>query len=244
MGLREAIDNFTGSSELAGRERIPWDEADLVGGAMCQHILAVSLDEVVAVLHRHDRKYPSGRLDVFHRDLAQSGVADDAFIEKLTHRAELFVARHLRIDAMKLPEIDMLNAESFETALGLSDEIGGTSVGRPLVRPWTRESGFSRDQQSFIGMKRLANQFLRHIGAVAVGSVDKIDADLRQSAQCGKRRGAIPGWPPDTLARDPHGAVAEPVDREVSNPELAGSARVDRCRGLCLGAHGYDFCVM
>src|SRR6185436_12386335 len=110
MGLRDAIDNSTRSRELARRERKPWDEADLVGGAICQHVLAVALDEVVAVLHRHDGKYPTSRLDVRHRDLAQSGVTDDAVIEKLTHGAELFVAGHLGIDAMKLPEIDSFDA--------------------------------------------------------------------------------------------------------------------------------------
>ena len=51
----------------------------------------------------------------------------------------LFVARHARVDPMKLPESDLLDAELPETALGLRNQIGGASVGRPLVRPRARK---------------------------------------------------------------------------------------------------------
>jgi hypothetical protein len=37
----------------------------------------------------------------------------------LTHGAELFVARYLRIDSVELPEIDLLDTELLETAFGL-----------------------------------------------------------------------------------------------------------------------------
>ena len=86
-------------------------------------------DQVVAVLHRRYRKYPAGGLDVGHRDLAQPRMADDAVVQQLAHGAELFVARHARVDAMKLPEIDLLDAELPEAALGLRNQIGGASVG-------------------------------------------------------------------------------------------------------------------
>src|SRR5882757_3877394 len=133
MRLRNAIDNTARSGQLARRERKPGDEADLVGGAISQHILAVAVDEVVAILHCHHWKYATGSLDFCHRDLAQSRMEDDTLVQKLTHCAELFVARHAWVDAMKLPEIDPFNAEPFETALRLGDQIGGTSVGCPLV---------------------------------------------------------------------------------------------------------------
>jgi hypothetical protein len=132
---RDAIDKTPRSSQLAGRERKPGNEADTVGGATGEHILAGAVDQVVAVLHRRHRKYLSGGLDVGHRDLAQSRMADDAVVQQLTHGAELFVARHARIDPMKLPEIDLLDTELPETALGLRNQIGGASVRRPLIRP-------------------------------------------------------------------------------------------------------------
>src|SRR5258708_33600732 len=122
MSTRHAIDKTTRSGQLAGRERKPGNEADMVGGAMGEHILAAAVDQVVAVLHRRHPKYLSGGRDVGHRDLAQSRMADDALVQQLTHGAELFVARHVRVDAMKLPEIDLLDAELPETALGLRNQ--------------------------------------------------------------------------------------------------------------------------
>jgi hypothetical protein len=55
---------------------------------------------------------------------------------------------------MKLPEIDLLDTELPETALGLRNQIGGAPVRRPLIRPLTREARLGGDQQSFIGMER------------------------------------------------------------------------------------------
>ena len=160
------------------RERKPGDEAHVVGGAIGQHVLAAAVDQVVAVLHRRHRKYPASGLDVGHRDLAQPRITDDAVVQQSTHGTELFVARHARVDAMKLPEVDLLDAELPETALGLRNQVGGVPVRGPLARPRTREARLGGDQQSAIGMKRLANQFLRYIGAVAVGRVDEVDAEL------------------------------------------------------------------
>ena len=113
--LRDAIDKTTRSGQLAGLEWKPRDEANVVDLTIGEHVLAASVDEVVAVLHRRHRKH-------------------------------------------------------------------GASVRDPLVRPRAREARLGRDQQSFIGMKRLADQLLRHIRAVTVGRVDEVDADLTKPA--------------------------------------------------------------
>ena len=65
---------------------------------------------------------------------------------------------------MKLPEIDLLDTELPETALGLRNQIGGAPVRRPLIRPLTREARLGGDQQSFIRMERLADQLLETSG--------------------------------------------------------------------------------
>src|SRR2546425_10458801 len=129
---------------------------------------------------------------------------------------------------MKLPEIDLLDAELPETAPGLRNQICGASVRGPLIRPRTRQARLCGDQQSFIGMKRLADQLLRDIGAVAVGRVDEIDADLGEPAQRGKRCMTVGRRSPDAAASNSHGAITETIDRDVSDPELAGGAGVDR----------------
>src|SRR5438093_13718867 len=84
---------------------------------------------------------------------------------------------------MELPEIDLLDAELPEAAFGLCNQIRGASIGDPLVRTRTRQTRLGRDQQPFIGVKGLADQFLRHIGTVTVGGVDEVDSDLTKPAQ-------------------------------------------------------------
>jgi hypothetical protein len=54
-----------------------------------------------------------------------------------------------------------------------------------------RTRRFSGDQQSFIRMKRLADQFLRDIGAVVVSRIDEVDANLGEPAERGKCRIAV-----------------------------------------------------
>src|SRR5258705_9867138 len=115
----DAIDTATRFGQLAGREWKPGNEPDLVCGTIGQPVLAASVDQVVAVLYRRHLKYPAGGLDVGNRDFAQPRVTDDARVQQLAHGAELFIARHVGVDAMQLPQIDLLDPELPEAALGL-----------------------------------------------------------------------------------------------------------------------------
>jgi len=58
-------------------------------------------------------------------------VANDAVIEQRLHRIELLVRRHLRIDAMKLPKLVLLDAETLQAALGVGDQFFGAAVLAP-----------------------------------------------------------------------------------------------------------------
>src|SRR5258706_3279067 len=183
MGLGDAIDAATRFGQLAGREWKPRNEPDIVGGTIGQHVLATSVDQVVAVLYCGHREDPAGSLDIGHRDFAQPGMADDALVQQLTHGSELVVAWHTGIDAMKLPQSDLFHAEFPETALGLRNQMCRVSVGYPLVRPWPRQARLRGDQHSFVGMQRLMYQLFRYVGAVAVGRVDEIDAEPGKPTQ-------------------------------------------------------------
>src|SRR6266446_5441556 len=76
-------------------------------------------------------------------------------------------------------------------------------------------------------MERLADQLLRDIGAVAVGRVNEIDADLGKPAQRRQSCAAVRRRTPDARAGETHCAVAETVDSRVSDLELAGGSGVD-----------------
>ena len=178
--LRDAVDKTTGSGQLAGLEWKPRNEADVVGVAIRQHRFTAAVREVVAVLHRRHRKYPPSGFDVGHRDFAQPRMANDAVVKESAHSAELFVARDSRIDSMELPEIDLLDAESPEAAFGLCNQIRGTSIGNPLVGTRTRQTRLGSDKQPFIGVKGLADQFLRNIG------INRLTRFNRLGISCGR----------------------------------------------------------
>src|SRR5438093_10765193 len=117
---------------------------------------------------------------------------------------------------MELPEIDLLDAELPEAAFGLCNQIRGASIGDPLVRTRTRQTRLGRDQQPFIGVKGLADQFLRHIGTVTVGRVDEVDADLVKPAQRPRRCTTVRSPTPDARAGETHRAEPETVTSGVS----------------------------
>ena len=62
--------------QLAGGQREPRDERDVLALAVVQHVLGGAVGEVVAVLHRDDRGDPPRRLDVLDRHLGQADVPD------------------------------------------------------------------------------------------------------------------------------------------------------------------------
>src|SRR5438309_71213 len=82
-------------------------------------------------------------------------------------------------------------------------------------------------------MQRLAYQLFRYIGAVAVGRVDEIDADLGKPPKRSERSLAVGRRAPDAGAREPHGAISETIDGDVPNPELTGEAGVARAHRKC-----------
>src|SRR5436190_16776452 len=111
MGTRYTINSPARSRQRAGGKRKPGNEADAVGGTVGEHVLTATVDQVVTVLHCRHGKHAARGLDLGHRYFAQSRVTDDAFVQQLPHGAELLFARHARVDSMKLPETDLIDAE-------------------------------------------------------------------------------------------------------------------------------------
>ena len=96
---------------------------------------------------------------------------------------ELFVPRHLWVDAVQLPEIDPLDAEIGAALFGLFNEIVGAAVWYPPVRTGTCQAPFGGDNEPLIWMQRLSDQPLGHIRAVGVGGIDEVHAELRYARQ-------------------------------------------------------------
>ena len=69
-------------------------------------------------------------------------------------------------------------------AHGLLPQVVGPPIGLPHVGPGTREAGFGGDEHASIGLQRLADELLRHVGPVGIRRIDKIDAKLGHALEC------------------------------------------------------------
>jgi len=218
-----------GFGEPAGAEREPRDEADAVALAVREHVLAVAVDDIVAVLHGGDGEHLGRRLDVGDRHLAQAGEADDLVIDELADGGELLVARHLRVDAVELPQVDAFDAEIGAALLRLGDQVVGSAARHPVAGAGPRQAGLGGDDEAIVRGKHLADEPLRHLGAVRVGRIDESDAELRHAFERAQRLRAVGGLAPDAGAGDAHGAEAEAVHLQLAaDPEGAGGASVGR----------------
>jgi hypothetical protein len=73
-------------------------------------------------------------LELLDGDLGQPDVADLAFLDELPDRAELLFGRHLRIDAVQLPEVDAVDSQAAQGPFEALAQRFGTAVGVPLAR--------------------------------------------------------------------------------------------------------------
>ncbi len=207
-----------------------------MGLAILQHVLAAAVGEVVAVLHGGHGEHPGRGLDLLDRDLAEPGVRDHAVVEQQLDRVELLVARHLGIDAVQLPQRDLLHAQPLAAGVCLAHQMAGVAVGHPDVGRRALEAALGGDGHAVVRVQRLLDQLLRYFGAIGIGRVDEVDAQLGQTAQRGERAVAVGRRAEDARARDAHRAVAQAVDLEFAadaeGPGMRGhGGRPVRCEG-------------
>ena len=92
----------------------------------------------------------------------------------------------------------------------------GPGIDMPLVGAAAQEAALGGDDQSFgIGIEGFGDQLFGDVGAVAIGGVDKVDAQLDGAAEDADGFGLVFGWAPDAVTGDAHGAKAHPADVQV-----------------------------
>src|SRR6266516_7392702 len=144
---------------------------------------------------------------------------------------------------MQLRHNDSLQLQASETPLTSGPQmLGATSLLPPIGSRAQRSRLGGDDEVVRIWMKRLRDELFAHLGSVGVRRVDQCDAELHGPTHDGDRLVVIARLSPNPLARDPHGAEAEAVDRQVAaDGERAaprsGAKVVLRGRGIGI-AHG------
>src|SRR6185437_11927698 len=132
--------------QLAGAERVERDKPDRLLGAVVEDLVMHAVEEVVLVLHSGHRKMAGGDLDILDRYLAQPDMAHDPLVDQRPHHRKLGLPRHLRVDAVELPQIDPLDPQPMPAVDRLLAEVFGPPVGHPAPRPRPRIPGLCRHQ--------------------------------------------------------------------------------------------------
>jgi hypothetical protein len=115
--------------QIAARKRKEGNEADAVRSAVIEHGLAASIDKVEKVLGDRDPEESLCGPDLLDGHLAQAGVTDQTFTLELADGAKLLVPRHLRIEAVKLPEVDTFDRDAASSSRRIAADILGGPTG-------------------------------------------------------------------------------------------------------------------
>ena len=211
------VERAAGLGELAGRDREPWDEGDIVLGAVVDDVFVGAVGEVVFVLDGDDVDDLARPVDLMRLHFAEADVADLALLLKLFDDSEGLFDGDFGVDSVELPEVDALELQEAKAHLDLLVEVLGTADGEPLVGALAGEAAFGGDDDVVdIGGEGLTNEPFGDVGAVGVGGVDEVDAELDGAAEDFAGVFGVIGLAPDASADDAHGAEAEAMDGEVS----------------------------
>ena len=146
MPFGEVAEHGARLGQLARSQRMPGNKANAVLVAMVEYPFALAIDQIVLILHCRDRQVFGGGLDIRDADFAQTDVPDQTFAAHRGDRFELFLARDLCIDAMQLPQIDLLDTQPMQTGQHALAQIFGASERRPTIRAVARQTAFGGDQ--------------------------------------------------------------------------------------------------
>src|SRR5574337_1905053 len=135
MLSRDRLQRRVGAREAAAGEGMPRDETDAVRLAILEQVVVSAARRAVMVLHGCHREYPGGRFDFLDVDFTQTGKADQPLVDEGFYRAELFVTRYLRVDAVQLPQRELFEAEVAQTHFHLLQQVFRSPQRNPFVRP-------------------------------------------------------------------------------------------------------------
>ena len=153
LGLGQLVQRPAGPGQIAVAQRILGNKADAIGLAVIHHIIAVRgrPDCSCSAPWRRERPLPPALMSATETS-DRPAWRDHAFVEQLFHRAELFGARHTGIDAVQLPQRDLLHAQLVAALCAPGDQMLGPAIDVPHVRaaagearPWWRSEAPCRD---------------------------------------------------------------------------------------------------
>src|SRR5246127_5271496 len=161
----------------------------------------------------HRMRPPDGR----HPGLADAEKAYFALADKLAHRADRVLDRNGGIDPMDVIEVDDVGLEPPEALLTGFAHIFWPAVGEARVAEQSEIAKLARDDViAAVLSDCLGYELLVAAPSIAIGGVEKIDADLARSPDRGDPGGTI-----GLAVEWGHGAAAETDGRDLQLPKPA-----------------------
>src|SRR4029077_2573610 len=122
----------------------------------------------------------------------------------------------------QVDDIDLLHLEASQVGLDPGAQLVGPLRGDPAALPVTLSADLGdQDQVLWVWMERSMDQLIGDVGAVILGRVDVVDAELDGPAQQRKGRGPIARRSQHTRTRQLHGAVADSGHRTTGQHRAA-----------------------
>ena len=232
----------------AARQRAPWDQADALVETERDHLaLFLAVDEVVVVLHGHEAR-PAvllgdllglGELPRVHRRRAD--VAGLAGAHDVIERLHRLFDRRLRIPAMDLIQIDVVDAQAAQRRVDAIEDVLARQAA--LVRAAAHCAvDLGRDHDLVARGERTqrpARDLLAHADRIDIGGVEEVDAGFISLSDQWQAGGFVehPVAPGGVAVG--HHAQADPRDLEAGRSEahvfhggllVAGSMTTDSTR--------------
>jgi hypothetical protein len=177
----------------------------------------VAVPGAVAILYRDDGDDPARDRELLRLDVREAHVPHLSLLAQLGQRPHGFLQRHVGVHSVELVDVDPLQPQAAQAPLASLVEVVRATVSVPLPGARSQEPALGRDHQVVrIGMERLGDQALAHLGPVRVRRVDEVDSQVDGASKDPLRGLGVGRIAPDPGAGDSHRPEAHPADLEVA----------------------------
>ena len=178
-----------------------------------------SVDQIERVLHAHDVRAFECVQQLFVTDIAQTDPTDEPGVARRDHRIELIAEQliGLILHHTQVHRCQLLDTETAQVLFDSRAQPLRLAVRQPRTPVVAAAADLAHQGQVlWIGVERLPDESVGHIGPVVLRGVDVVDAGVHRPAQHGQGQVTVPRRTEDTGARQLHGAEPDAMDVEAA----------------------------
>ena len=188
--------------------------------AVVERFFVAAVGERIAILNGNNGNEFLGSLDFGRSDFAEADVANFPLLLHAAERTEGFFERRARVDAVQLVKVDAFEFEAAKTHFHTLNEVTSAAYIFSFGGALARDAALGGNDDAIrVGREGFADEPFGDLGAVSVGGVNKVDAELDGAAQYTARLAFVGGLAPRAFADQAHGSISQPVNRQIAADE-------------------------